>query len=49
MRYIDRSDRMVALVHQYVRPDGAIGGRGQPDPKRLVKGGIIYAVAAAPF
>ena len=25
----------VAIVHQYLRPDGALGGSGLPDPKRL--------------
>ena len=25
----------VALVHQYRRPDGTIGGKGKPDPKWL--------------
>lgn len=35
--YFDPStlDR-VALVHQYRRPDGSIGGSGRPDPKRLL-------------
>lgn len=27
--------RPVALVHQYLRPDGTIGGSGRPDPKWL--------------
>ena len=35
---------MVAEVHQYVRPDGSLGGSGLPDPKRLYKDGILYAV-----
>jgi hypothetical protein len=26
----------VALVHEYRRPDGSIGGSGRPDPKRLI-------------
>ncbi len=26
----------VALVHQYTRPDGTLGGSGMPDPKVLV-------------
>ncbi len=33
----------VALVHQYVRPDGSLGASGQPDPKRIVVGEIVYA------
>ena len=27
----------VALVHQYLRPDGEIGVSGRPDPKVLVR------------
>ena len=34
----------VAEVHQYVRPDGSLGGSGLPDPKRLYNDGILYAV-----
>jgi len=32
----------VALVHEYIRPDGTRGGSGLPDPKRLVVGGEIW-------
>lgn len=39
------SDRQpVAWVHQYLRPDGTLGGSGRPDPKRLVIEGRIMAV-----
>ncbi len=31
----------VALVHQYVRPDGTLGGSGLPDPKVLVVGNEV--------
>lgn len=34
--YFDSSLTRVALVHQYVRPDGTLGGSGRPDPKRLL-------------
>lgn len=27
----------IALVHQYVRPDGTLGGSGKPDPKWLLR------------
>ena len=30
------SKRKVALVHQYLRPDGRIGASGRPDPKWLL-------------
>lgn len=33
---------VVALVHQYVRPDGSLGGSGRPDPKRVLHDGILY-------
>ena len=32
----------VARVHQYDRPDGTIGLGGQPDPKRVLKDGVLY-------
>lgn len=33
----------IAVVHQFVRPDGSIGGSGRPDPKRLMlETEIIY-------
>ena len=34
--YFDQSMNRVAFVHQYVRPDGSLGGSGRPDPKRLL-------------
>lgn len=43
--YYDSDGRFVAGVHQYLRPDGSIGGRGRrPDPKRLVVAGELWAV-----
>ena len=32
----------LALVHPYPRPDGSLGGSGQPDPKVVVHQGIEY-------
>jgi hypothetical protein len=32
----------IALVHQYVRPDGTV--RGKPDPKYLLVDGVIHAL-----
>lgn len=32
----------VARVHQYVRPDGTLGGSGKPDPKKLLLNGVLY-------
>lgn len=35
VEYFAVDGRMMALVHQYLRPDGSIGGSGRPDPKRV--------------
>ena len=32
--YLD-GKKVVAMVHQYVLPDGTLGGSGRPDPKLL--------------
>jgi len=42
--YLDAGGQRIALVHQYLRPDGTIGGSGRPDPKELLEDGIIYYV-----
>jgi len=39
------SNRKVALVHQYLRPDGRIGASGKPDPKWLLGDGEILVPA----
>lgn len=40
--YLDAGGRRVAVVHQYRRPDGTLGGSGRPDPKMLVEGGVEF-------
>ena len=40
--YMDAQGTEVARVHQYLRPDGTIGGSGKPDPKRISHEGDIY-------
>ena len=45
--YLDQAGNEVARVNQYLRPDGAIGASGQPDPKRLFDGGILYRLVKA--
>ena len=40
--YFDGKGDEVAMVHQYLRPDGTLGGSGRPDPKRLLVGGTLY-------
>jgi hypothetical protein len=42
--YYDAQLRKVALVHQYMRPDGRLGASGRPDPKRIFKDGELYAL-----
>ena len=32
----------MARLHQYDRPDGTIGLSGKPDPKRVLKDGVLY-------
>ena len=36
--------RKVAMVHQYLRPDGTLGASGLPDPKRLLVNDLLYIV-----
>lgn len=40
--YYDENGVFVALVHQYLRPDGTIGASGRPDPKKLYLNGHMY-------
>ena len=40
--YFTIDGEFVATIHQYRRPDGTLGGSGQPDPKVLVHLGIVY-------
>ena len=39
----DKKWERIAVVHQYLRPDGCIGGWGRPDPKWVLgDDGIEY-------
>lgn len=40
--YLDASGQEVALAHQYLLKDGTIGAGRLPDPKRVLKDGILY-------
>jgi len=41
--YYDRHGKKIAVVHQYLLPDGvSLGGSGRPDPKALVVGDTLY-------
>lgn len=46
--YFDKGVK-VALVHQYLRPDGTLGASGRPDPKRLLLGGAAYRFSSQTF
>ena len=35
----------VALVHQYLRPDGTVGASGRPDPKAVLERGTLYVAS----
>jgi len=42
--YWDSQGNPVAMVHQYLRPDGTIGGSGKPDPKWIVVDDKVLAL-----
>src|SRR5437764_13612723 len=42
--YLDSQGRQVAIVHQYLRKDGSIGGSGRPAPTQLFYRGNIYVL-----
>lgn len=42
-RYLSHDREPIALVHQYERPDGTLGGSGRADPKSLVVGDEVWA------
>jgi hypothetical protein len=44
--YYNRKGEPVAIVHQYLRPDGTLGGSGRPDPKCLFTPDRIFKVRA---
>jgi hypothetical protein len=42
VHYLNERGHVMAIVHQYRKPDGSIGGKGKPDPKFLVHKGVLY-------
>jgi hypothetical protein len=44
LAYMNTSGHRMALVHQYLRPDGTIGASGQPDPKKMFYKGVLYSI-----
>jgi|SRR5579871_1292632 len=47
LAYVDSEGRQVALVHQYLRKDGTLGGSGRPDPKKMLYRGVMYSLVPA--
>lgn len=44
VHYFDAAGRKVAIIHQYVLPDGTYGGSGKPDPKMVLdEHGVCHA------
>jgi hypothetical protein len=48
VRYFDRDGRVVAIVHEYILPDGSRGGSGRPDPKWVRIGAKAYKLKDDP-
>ena len=46
IRFLDETGQWLYEAHQYLRPNGEIGGKGLPDPKRVRLDGVIYSVPA---
>jgi hypothetical protein len=42
LAYLNQDGRQVAVVHQYLRADGSLGGSGKPDPKKLLHENTLY-------
>jgi hypothetical protein len=47
LAYHDSKGKKLAIVHQYLKPDGKLGASGLPDPKLLVHDGKRYHAVAA--
>ena len=42
IQFIDSDDNEIVRVHQYLLPDGTIGGSGKRDPIRVLQKGTLY-------
>lgn len=42
LSYRDSNNLELARAHRYLLPDGTLGASGKPDPKRVLKDGILY-------
>lgn len=45
VQYFAQDGQRVAVVHQYLLPDGTLGASGKPDPKMLLVGNVLYKIA----
>ena len=43
--YLDPDGERVVTVHRYLRPDGTLGGSGQPDPKWIRREGDVFILS----
>jgi hypothetical protein len=48
LSYHDESGKKIAIVHQYLKPDGTLGASGLPDPKLLIHNGKRYHAIVTP-
>jgi len=46
--YYEPGNLLLAVAHQYLLPDGTLGGSGKPDPKLLVLPDRTIAVKSTP-
>jgi hypothetical protein len=44
VHYYTRQLKKVAVVHQYLRPDGSLGASHRPDPKAIIVGDVMYVL-----
>jgi hypothetical protein len=44
IEYLDDQGQWHAQAYQYLKPDGSLGASGKPDPKRIRRGGAIWAL-----
>jgi hypothetical protein len=42
VQYRDATGSEVVTFHRYLQPDGTLGASGQPDPKRILRAGVLY-------
>src|SRR5258707_1282052 len=42
--YYNSAGTKIAIVHQYLKPDGTLGASGRPDPKLLLHRKVLYFI-----